>query len=90
MRTIIHFYAISSRLWPYEFTNSHWAPETCRVQTCYTPRERYAIKYHVIETCCPGWSDDGTGNCAIGKIDPCAIGKNGHCAIGKIGPCAIG
>nr|XP_022291458.1 multiple epidermal growth factor-like domains protein 11 [Crassostrea virginica] len=36
-----------------------------RVQTCYTPRERYAIKYHVIETCCPGWSDDGTGNCAI-------------------------
>ncbi|XP_061167440.1 EGF-like and EMI domain-containing protein 1 [Saccostrea echinata] len=36
-----------------------------RVQTCYTPRERYAIKYHVVETCCPGWSDDGTGACAI-------------------------
>ncbi|XP_062588386.1 EGF-like and EMI domain-containing protein 1 isoform X2 [Saccostrea cucullata] len=36
-----------------------------RVQTCYTPRERYAIRYHVVETCCPGWSDDGTGACAI-------------------------
>ncbi|XP_052690908.1 uncharacterized protein LOC128168785 isoform X2 [Crassostrea angulata] len=36
-----------------------------RVQTCYTPRERYAVRYHVVETCCPGWSDDGTGACNI-------------------------
>eukprot|EP00105_Crassostrea_gigas_P007846 XP_011422222.1 PREDICTED: uncharacterized protein LOC105324759 [Crassostrea gigas] len=43
-----------------------------RVQTCYTPRERYAVRYHVVETCCPGWSDDGTGACNIANCgSPC-------------------
>uniref|UniRef100_K1PWC4 Uncharacterized protein n=1 Tax=Magallana gigas TaxID=29159 RepID=K1PWC4_MAGGI len=42
------------------------------VQTCYTPRERYAVRYHVVETCCPGWSDDGTGACNIANCgSPC-------------------
>ena len=38
-----------------------------RVQTCYTPTERYATRYVTVEECCPGWKDAGAGSCSIRK-----------------------
>jgi len=32
---------------------------------CYTPTEKYAVRYKTVEECCPGWTDAGGGRCTI-------------------------
>ncbi|XP_021341280.1 multiple epidermal growth factor-like domains protein 11, partial [Mizuhopecten yessoensis] len=36
-----------------------------RIQTCYTPQQKYTTRYHQVEQCCPGWREDGAGSCSI-------------------------
>ncbi|VDH92346.1 Hypothetical predicted protein [Mytilus galloprovincialis] len=36
-----------------------------RIQTCFTPKQKYAIRYHQIEECCLGWGRDGSGQCTV-------------------------
>ncbi|XP_063402072.1 uncharacterized protein LOC134686332 [Mytilus trossulus] len=36
-----------------------------RIQTCFTPKQKYAIRYHQIEACCSGWREDGSGKCTV-------------------------
>ncbi|XP_060590486.1 uncharacterized protein LOC132745554 [Ruditapes philippinarum] len=50
------------------------------VNTCYTPTQKYAIRYNTVEECCPGWQDGGVGECTI----PVCIGgcdNGGHCGV---------
>ena len=39
-----------------------------RVNTCYTPKQKTAIRYNTVEQCCPGWLDDGGGRCIVRKL----------------------
>jgi len=36
-----------------------------RVQTCFTPKQRYMTRYRQVEECCSGWSEDGSGKCTV-------------------------
>lgn len=36
-----------------------------RVNTCYMPTQKYAVRYLTVEDCCPGWKNDGGGACTL-------------------------
>ncbi|KAH3727053.1 multiple epidermal growth factor-like domains protein 10 isoform X1 [Dreissena polymorpha] len=59
-----------------------------RVSTCYSPTEKYALRYTAVEECCIGWRDAGDGDCSV----PVCEGRcenGGHCvASGTIPECS--
>ncbi|XP_052244424.1 uncharacterized protein LOC127853724 isoform X2 [Dreissena polymorpha] len=51
-----------------------------RVSTCYSPTEKYALRYTAVEECCIGWRDAGDGDCSV-HISPW---KWSHLTVGAL------